>query len=370
MPPQPRAWTAVVLAALLSSCQQADQLLPFELAEGEGATLTLGADGGIVSVPPSFSIDFPAGALTGTVTVEVTPRIDEPFPSDAGVAVPGTAFDITPAGTALSQPATVELAVDPVLLEAGEEVRLSLAVLRPDATVVTYQGSYDVTNGVLAAEVDELGPVAAVVSADAVPVAFEPPPTLGGGAIPQPSAPAPSGPAASSHGGVEFSASCAPDDRECYSSGLIRLWADEVVRERMGEHVFLLGASAETSLEFLSFDANGLPTEIVGSVRVDGDLRARLNSTVSQTAVADDVSTGPSMDPSPTPLLVSGNVLIVSQTSNQDGSIEFNEEIEFAVTGIGTSEMLVIEAEAEIEFDNDDGSVTIGIVTAHLRLRR
>lgn len=368
--PLRRPCTVLLVPWFALGCQQTDQALPFELSEGEVASLTVGTSGGTVSLPPSFSIDFPAGALSGSVTVSVTPRIDAPFPGDEGTPVPGTAFDVDPVGTVLSQPALVELAVDPTLLEVGEDVRLELALIRQDGSVATFQGVYDVTNGLLAAEVDELGPVAAVVSDDAIAVSLGDPPTLDGGSMAPPVSPAPSGPALSSHGGVEFTASCSPDARQCLSSGLIRLWADDVVHERLGDHMFLLDPSVDARLDFISFDANGLPTELVGSITVAGQLRARLNSTVTRREVDDGVTTGPSTDPTATPIDISGNVMVVSQTTTQDGVIEFDEQLEFAVTGIGTSEMLVVEVEAEIEFENQDGSATTGILTAHLRLRR
>lgn len=368
--PRQRCWTAVALASLLSACQQFDQALPFALADGETATRTVGADGGIVSIPPSFSLDFPQGSLSGSVTVEVAPRSADPFPADRGAAVRGTAFDIAPVGTTLATPARVELAVDPALLEAGEDVRLALALIRQDGSVATFQGTYDVTDGILAADIDELGPVAAVVAADAIPVDLESPPSLGGGSIAPPSAPAPSGPALATPGGVEFTASCSPDGRPCFSSGLIRLWADDVVRERLGDRIFLVGPSVEASLDFIEFDANGVPTQVVGSVRIDGALRARLNTTVTKIAIDDGVSTGPSTDPTPTPLQISGNLMILSQTTGEDGTVELDEQVEFGVTGIGTSEMLVMEVEADIDFDNEDGSVTTGVLTAHVRLRR
>ena len=368
--PQRRLLGAVALAVALSACQQLDQALPFELSDDAGAALTIGAQGGIVSVPPSFSLEIPAGALGGSVMISVTPRIGAPFPDDEGTPVPGTAFDIGPVGTMLTSPARVEVAVPSELLESGDDVRLALALIREDNSVVTFQGTYDVTNGVLAADVDELGPVAAVVSSDAVAVALSAPPPLGGGSMTPPTAPGPVGPAPSSHGGVEFSASCSPDARRCFSSGLIRLWADDVVRDRLGNDIFLLAPEVETSLDFISFDENGVPAELVGSIRVDGQLRARLNSTVTRRTVNEGITTGPSTAPATTSLQISGNVLIVQQTTTDDGSVEFNEELEFAITGIGTSEMLIVEVEAELDFDNQDGSVSTGILTAHLRLRR
>ncbi|MDX1494151.1 MAG: hypothetical protein R3253_08840, partial [Longimicrobiales bacterium] len=162
--PHRRLGVAAALSLLLVGCQQSDQALPFELAEGEGAELTVGTTGGTVSLPPAFSIDFPSGSLGGPVTVAVTPRIGAPFPGDEGTPVPGTAFDIGPVGTPLAAPARIRLAVDPALLEVGEDVRLALALVQEDGSVVTYDGAYDLTNGVLVADVDQLGAVAVLTA--------------------------------------------------------------------------------------------------------------------------------------------------------------------------------------------------------------
>lgn len=358
--------TFVLLAA---GCQQADQQLPFGLADGEGATLTIGPNGGIVSVPPSFSMQFPAGSLSGPTSVQVTPRISEPFPRDAGQPVPGSAYDIGPAGTTLGEPATVEIAVPSELLQVGEDVLLAVAVLRGDGTVATFGGTYDVTNGVLTAEVDELGPVAAIISLDAISVALGVPPELGGGTFPQPSAPAPAGPATANGTSVLFEADCSPEARQCFSSGLIRIWADETVRTRLGDDLFLLNPTVSVSLDFITFDTNGSPIEVVGSVEVGGDLRARFNSSVSSYELEEGVTTGPTGDPVPTAVQVAGTLMTFGQTTTTAGDIELDETVEFGITGIGTTEMMTIEVEAEVDFDNEDGSVTTGLVTAHVRLR-
>lgn len=370
-PPVRLGAALVVLGLAVAGCQQIDQELPFELAEGEGAALTIGPSGGTLSVPPSFSLGFPAGSLPTSVSVEASRLITEPFPSDAGAPVPGTAYDIAvPAGTVLSSPAHVELAVDPALLELGDEARLVVAVVRENGMVATFTGTYDLTNGVLTADIDVIGDLAAVVSADAIPIGLDAPPALGGGSVPLPGSPAPSGAALSSHGGVEFTAACSPDARQCFSSGLIRLWADQVVRDRMGDRLFLLDPTIQASLDFVSFDVNGVPTEVVGSLRVGGQVRARFNSYVSSYELLEGVTTGPGTTPAPTGLQVNGNVMIIEQTTDSENLVEFNEELEFGITGIGTSEMLLISVEAEVEFDNSDGSSTIGAITAHVRLRR
>jgi hypothetical protein len=354
---------------LASACQQSDQELPFELAPGESVNVQLGSGGGVVSLPPSFSLDVPQGALSTNVGVSVQQLLAEPFPSSAGLAVPGTAYDLQPVGTSLLNPATVEIKIPAGALGEGEDVRMSVGVMRPDGTVVTYNGTYDVTNGVLTADVDELGPVAAVITADAIAVVPGLPDDLPGGSFPLP--PSPVGPAPAPGDGVLFQATCAPEARNCYSSGLIRVWADDVVRRRIGDDLFLVSPTVSTNLEFLSYDANGVPTEIVGGISIGGDLRARFNSSVNSYTLDEGLATGITGDPIPTSLNVSGNVMVIGETTNTStGAIEFNEDLEFGIVDIGTSDMLIVRVEAEVEFDNSDGSVEIGLVIAHLRLRR
>ncbi|MEM7416058.1 MAG: hypothetical protein AAF389_11215 [Gemmatimonadota bacterium] len=367
--PHERLWTVAALSILLAGCQQADQVLPFELSGDEGATITIGQNGGTVTVPPTISLEFPAGSLSGSTAVTVVPRISGPFPNDAGTAVPGTAFDIGPVGTTLINPAEVEIAVDPALLDASDAVRLSVAVQREDGSVATFDATYDVTNGVLVAELDELGPIAAVITLDAIPLGVEAPPSLGGGSVPSPAPPVAGGPQPAQFGGIDFVAACAPEGRQCFSSGLIRLWADEVVQRRMGEDLWFLNPTVSASLEFLSFDQFGIPNQVFGSVSVDGNVRAKFNSAVSSYEMEDGASTGPGANPQPTGLTITGNLMTMDQTTTSSGNVEFNETFEFGITGIGTTEMMTIEVEAEIEFDNEDGSVEIGIIIAHVRLR-
>lgn len=358
------------LGMFVAGCQPADQPLPFDLIDGAGATATIGPDGGTLSVPPTFSLVFPPGSLPTSTSVEVLPRTSGPFPADAGPAVPSSAFDVGPAGTMLNQPARVEIAVAPELLDAGDDIRLAVAVHRSNGSVGTFDGVLDLTNGVLTADIDELGPMAAVVSVDAIAVEPGTPPALGGGTFPQPSPPAPTGPAgAPQFGGIEFAASCAPEQRQCFSSGLIRLWADEVIRRRMGEDLWFLNPSVSASLEFIGFGPDGIPTQVAGSVSVEGDVRARFNSAVTSVEMEDGASTGPGQTIVPTTLSVQGNVMVVGQTTTNEGEPEFDEEFEFGITGIGTTQMMTVRIEAELEFDNSDGSVEIGTIIGHLRLR-
>jgi hypothetical protein len=363
----------LTLSLFAAGCQVTEQELPFELAPGESVDVQIGSSGGTISLPPSFSLDFPQGALGTNVAVQVQPLLDRPFPSTAGIAVPGTAYDLQPMGTVLSNPARVEIKIPDTAVGEGEEVRVSVGVQRPDGSVATFSGTYDLTNGVIVAEITELGPIAAVITADAIAVTAGLPDDLPGGMLPPPPSPVSpaGGPAPSSHGGVEFTADCAPEARNCYSSGLIRVWADDIVRERIGDDLFLVSPSVSASLDFISYDSNGIPTQIVGSVSVDGDLRARFNSSVNSYTLDEGLATGTSGEPAPTGLTIAGNIMVIDATTNTStGSVDFNEDLEFGIAEIGTSDMLTIRVEAEVEFENSDGTEEIGLVVALVRLRR
>lgn len=215
--------------------------------------------------------------------------------------------------------------------------------------------------------------MAAVVSVDALSISSGLPPTLGGGAFPAVSAPPPSqsGPMLSSHGGQQFTASCSPAVRKCFRSGIIRLWADDVVVQRLGQDLFFLNPTVEVDFDFIDFDPiTGIPIAMVGSASIDGDLRARLNSAVSSYDIDDAITTGLGLSPTATGVRVTGSVMVIEESLTSSREQKFDEEVEFAITGIGTSEMLVISLEAEVDFENDDGSMETGFVTAHVRLRR
>jgi hypothetical protein len=137
----------------------------------------------------------------------------------------------------------------------------------------------------------------------------------------------------------------------------------------MGDELFLVDPTVSLILDFVTFDGSGLPTEVVGSLSIGGDLRARFNSTVSGYELEDGVTTGPGANPSPTSVVVSGSVLTFGQTTTSSGEVEFNEEVPFTILDIGTTAMMIAEFDAEVEFENNDGSLTFGYITAHIRLR-
>jgi hypothetical protein len=371
----PKSALALVgtLVTTLNGCQQVDQLLPFEIDPTQAQTLSVNSSGGVVSLPPNFSIEFLPGSLTGSQMVSAQQRLAT-FPADAGLAVPGRAFDVGPAGVQLSPtaPARVQIAVPPSLLAAGDALTLSVAVLRPDNSIVTDARSYDAANGILTAYVYELGPMAAVVATDAIVLGDinDVPPLDGGAITPVSPAPAQGARAPSRPDGVEYTADCSPGERSCFTSGIAKLWVDDVVRARLGSELVLLNTTVEASIEFFAFNLSSLPDSAVGHLRIDGDLRARINQVVASRKIGDEVAlyTGNGTDPNnplATAISISGGDMTVQFTSQDDPEV-----VEFDISGVGTSDLLTIQVEGELSFENASGPPTVGNIVAHVRLRR
>jgi hypothetical protein len=364
------------LVTTLYGCQQSDQELPFGLDPTAGQTVTVNATGGTVSVPPTFSIQFPDGSLTGSEIVTAQKRLTA-FPGDAGIVIPETAFDVGPAGTALNVPARVQIGVPSALLEAGDELSLAVALMQPGGALLTDVTSYDISNGILTAHVNEIGPVAAVLLNDVIPVGDIADVTpLGGGSI----TPAPPGPAgaparAQNPDGVVFSADCSPGARSCFTSGIAKIWVDDVVRQRLGSEIVLINSSVDASIEFYDFDtlpSDPDPARAVGYVRIDGDLRARINSVVANREVGDEVTLytgeGPDpMNPDGTLISFSGTNEVTFWNTSEDDDPQI---LPFDLSGVGTSELLTVELSGTLAFENASGPPTEGSIVAQVRLRR
>jgi hypothetical protein len=333
--------------------------------------VTIGPEGGTVSLPPGVSLEFPAGALSGPVSIGVSELANRPFPSVAGRPLPGTAFRVeVPDGTYLTQPARVALTVDPAVVGDDEDVRLALGVRREDGSVPVFTGTYDAATGLLRAEISEIGDLAAVVAYDAVSVAFGAAPSFSGGAFPTPHAPDVAGPTVSVRDGVSFSVSCGPASRTCRTAGTLQLWADDVVRKRLGHQLALVNPSVEGVIDFISFDEHGVPLEVSGSLLFGGELRARLRNGVMGHQLEAGLRTGTWNKGEPTGLVVDGSELVIETMTREDGEVLTGERVAFQVTQIGNSASLNLRFEIPIRFADTDGGETEGSIVAHLRLRR
>lgn len=366
-----RPLAAAAAALLVAGCQQPDRPNPFEPEVGARAVVTIGPDGGTVSLPPGVSLEFPAGALSGPVSIGVSELANKPFPSVAGKPLPGTAFRVeVPAGTHLTQPARVALTVDPASVGEDEDVRLALGVRREDGSVPVFTGTYDAATGLLRAEISEVGDLAAVVVYDAVPVVFGAAPAFSGGPLPTPDAPDVVGPTVSVRDGVSFSASCGPASRSCRTAGILQVWADEVVQERLGHRLALVNPAVEGTIDFISFDEHGVPLEVSASLTFGGELRARLRKGVMGHRLDAGLRTSTWNEAEPTGLLVEGNELVIETMTRWDGEQLTGERVAFEVAQIGTSASLKLRFELPIRFTDIDGGETEGTIVAHVRLRR
>jgi hypothetical protein len=353
------------------SCQQTDQQLPFEL-DGGGRTVSIGPNGGVIGVPPNFSIEIPPGALASSVSIEVAKRATA-FPNDAGKLVPIDAYDISaPPGTALLLPAHVQLAVPPELLDAGEELSLSLGLLTTGGDVITQVTSYDLSNGFLTADIGELGPVAAVVASDVIPVLhLDDLPVLTGGSFAPPAPVSPVGPALDHGpvppGAVRFTASCSTLGQSCFASGIVSVWVDDEFYDRLGADIILYNSSVSGEFEFSGFVV-GVPTLAYGEMTLDGELRTRLNNVVAGRRAGEEISmyTGGGSEPSTTAVTFGGTTMTLAQTSQDSPAM-----LEYGVTGVGTGEQLTIQFEGDIEFSNPSPEPSdFGHIVIQVRLRR
>jgi hypothetical protein len=168
---------------------------------------------------------------------------------------------------------------------------------------------------------------------------------------------------------VEFVAECSGAERNCFTSGIVQLWVDDEVRERLGDEMVLVNTTVSASLDFLAFDLSGQPTEVLGFIEIEGELRARINSVVASRSVGDElvIHTGPAgFGPMPTAVTLSGNVATLAESSEGP-----NEMIVYGVTGIGTGEQITLRLEGELEFTNASPQPpSFGQIVAHVRLRR
>ena len=360
---------ALLPLVLLSGCLQLDQELPFELEEGASVSKNIGPLGGILSLPSGVALVIPVGALRNTTQITLTPKLDATFPGDAGRIIPGTVFDVAPADLALLVPARVAIRLPTKDVPAADAVRLGVAQSSAGRSSMVATGSYDGTSGLLTATLTSLGPVAAVVADDAIPVGTGKPPTLGGGTFATGGggsgvAGAYDGPLATD-GFQRFESSCRPEARRCFSSGLVQVWASSELLDRLGGTLVILTPRLDADLSFGGIGADGLPTQAIGRLSIRGTLRVLLSGGVSSYDVDESFRTGVgSQDPILTDVRFSGNELILARTS--DGN---DRTMEYGLAPVGTGRMLTLRVEDEVELENDDGSTTTGTVILFVRLR-
>jgi hypothetical protein len=151
---QVRLLAGTVLALAAIGCS------PDVIEPNEGPVSAILTDqGGWISTPLGAAVSFPAGAMTSSTVVTLSPA-QNPGALEGGEAFAGTAFRLEPAGLVLGRPATVELRVD----APGEDGWLaSIVNVMPGGRIVELGHTWvDRTNGIIRAEITELGTVVAV----------------------------------------------------------------------------------------------------------------------------------------------------------------------------------------------------------------
>src|SRR5690606_32258100 len=104
-----RSFVALATVLALAGCEQESQPLPFDVSTS--TTGQIDSQGGVVSSPAGVSIEFPAGAVSGTTDVEITPT-DVPAAMNSSGSAISPAFRIEPVESVLSEPAVLELKFD------------------------------------------------------------------------------------------------------------------------------------------------------------------------------------------------------------------------------------------------------------------
>lgn len=160
---------AVLAGATLAACDRADQALPFDSGSVEPVTRTISAAGGTVSSPAGASVQLPAGAVPAGTAVTLTPTAAQ-APA-GGTAASAYAFQLQPAGLALTAPAGVDLRVDAAARDAW---LASVVVATPGGVLEDGTASVDLNSGLLRGEIGTLGTVSAVIPEAAAVVRAQP----------------------------------------------------------------------------------------------------------------------------------------------------------------------------------------------------
>jgi hypothetical protein len=151
---QVRLLACVALALATIGCS------PDVIEPNEGpVSATLTEVGGWISTPLGAAVSFPAGALTSNTVVTLS-SAQNPGALEGSAALAGTAFRLEPAGLVLARPAMVELRIP----ASGDDGWLaSIVNVMPDGRIVELGHTWvDRTNGIIRAEITELGTVVAV----------------------------------------------------------------------------------------------------------------------------------------------------------------------------------------------------------------
>lgn len=356
-----------LLTALLASCTQESQSLPFETDPEHTTERSIGPGGGRISHPLGISLEFPPGALerAAKITISIEANLGE-FPgSPEGTLIPGTFFLISPAALDVNQPVAMDVAVLADSIASTDLSRLGIATENIDEPITTAGISFDLTSEIMHGQLSALGAMAAIVADNALRVVAQTPPILGGGSFAPVGVSVPSGSAALTRAAASsaFEIRCGhpADVSSCFESGAMGLWASDEIRDRLSSEMVVLNPAATGTLDFTDF-VNGLPTRATGSLSIQGTLRVQLGRAITSFEVDDVfVTNGPG---GTSAITVNDRSFTLHNTSVGQRTIGF----EIRTSGAGQE--LLLRAERSLEFDNDDGTKTTATLFVDLRLLR
>ena len=356
-----------LLTAVLASCTQESQSLPFETDPAHTTERSIGPSGGRISHPLGMSLEFPPDALERAARISISIETDlGEFPgSPEGTLIPGTFFQISPPALEVNLPIAMDVAVLSNSIASHDLLRLGIATENVDEPITSAGISFDLTSGIMHGKLSTLGAMAAVVADNALSVVAQTPPSLGGGNFTLVGASAPSGSAALTQAAtsVTFVIECghSGDVPRCFESGTMALWASDEIRDRLSTEIVVLNPAATGTLDFTDF-VDGVPTRATGSLSVQGTLRVQLGRVITSFEVDDVfVTNGPGGGSS---ITVNERSITLHETSTGQHTVGF----EIRTSGAG--EQLILRGERSFEFDNDDGTKTTAALFVDLRLQR
>lgn len=343
--------SAAALALLALGCEQEQQSLPFQLESEEPVTRTVSANQEtVVSSPSGATLTLPPNSLPSGTQVTMTPQ-----PTATSVGAPagapvigGTVFGLSPTGTTLSEPASVDIRYPQQTLSPTQE--LGLIGVNNTGTEIAFmrRATVDLTSRVVSAKIETLGTVGALIAPDVLT------PQAGTAAPPT------GGPIASLVGAGAFGSAPVTYRASCSivgatlctgSSGVVTVHVSQNIADRYASRMAMVGTTAEAELTF-----DPQTSTVTGSISYESVLRARLGGSVTGTLVFDNLVTGPGSSAQPTPYVIQGAQIII------DGQT-------YGFTVANNTLTLILPPE-EIELENNDGTTTTGTISASLVLQR
>ena len=356
----------LLIAVLVTGCDQVSQELPFDVDLDAPVAKTIGPEGGFISSPQGISIEFSQGSLTSSTQVQIIHQGDATlFPGSVdGEILSETVFQVQPM-QALNAPANLNLRVLDRTLTLEEILRVGFATEGPEGPVMVEDVTYDLVSNVVRGPIENLGYVAVRVAEDVLTVGDGTPPTLGGGNFGGETGSTQTSLATVSGSTQRYLVNCGPTGNvpRCLGSDAIKMWASNEVGDRFGTQLVLVGPEIVGDLTFSDF-VDGNPTTVNGWIEVSGMMRVKIGQTVASYKIDQSLTTGEGSTASPSSMSVAFNQLTVAVTS--EGS---NEVMEYEIGRQGTGQQLIVQVEEDIELENEDGSITNGKVIIHLRMR-